>query len=263
MHRVEPNLHLVAHTSIDDEGLKAYLEEIGAPDWATDAPSDVEEIVEVMGRECYRAFGVDLNENITRVREGNAPYLLNILSSGHGSVLQHSWVSFMFTNVSRVLTHELVRHTAGTAVSQESLRYVRLNNLGLWIPSCFADNPKAVEVFERAWRQAEENYMELLSYEVLGEDIDQDVFGRKKELTSAARRVSPIGLATSIGWSCNIRALRNVIEQRTSRYAEEEVRLLFNKVADLVIEVYPNLFGDYNQESINGYTEFTTPYRKV
>ena len=39
-----------------------------------------------------------------------------------------------FRNVSRVFTHELVRHRAGSAFSQESLRYVRLTDIGFRVP---------------------------------------------------------------------------------------------------------------------------------
>jgi len=244
MKRVEPGVHVLAATTIEPAGVATYLATIGAEGWESDAPSGVEEIIEVMSRGCYMSFGTELNPNITRVRAGNRDHLANIIVQGHGSVLEHGWVSFMFTNVSRVFTHELVRHRVGTAISQESLRYVRLTNLGLWIPSCFANNPKAVAIFERAWAQAEENYAELLSEEVVGENIDEDQFGRKKELTSGARRLAPIGLATNIGWSCNMRALRHVISMRTDPAAEEEIRLAFNQVAKIVDERWPHVFPE-------------------
>jgi hypothetical protein len=35
---------------------------------------------------------------------------------------------------SRVFSHEIVRHRPGTAVSQESRRYVRLDELPFWFP---------------------------------------------------------------------------------------------------------------------------------
>ncbi len=259
MHYIEPQVFLVGQTNVNREGLQAYLTYIGVPEWRTDAPSSVEEIVEVMSRGCYKSFGTGLNPNLTKVRTSNKGHLDNVLSSRHGSVLEHGFVNFMFTDVSRVFTHELVRHRAGTAISQESLRYVRLTDLGQWIPSAYRNNAKAVRIFERAWEQAEENYKELLSVEVLDEDIDQDKFGRKKELTSAARRISPIGLATNIGWSCNIRTLRHVIEQRTDPSAEEEMRLVFHKVGLLAKKEWPNLFSDYEMEG----SSFVTPNIKV
>lgn len=44
---------------------------------------------------------------------GNKAYLAHIKEVGHGSVLEHGVWNFLFTNVSRSLTHELVRHRAG------------------------------------------------------------------------------------------------------------------------------------------------------
>ena len=46
---------------------------------------------------------------------GNKAYLDHILEVGHGSVLEHAVWNFVFTGVSRSLTHELVRHRAGWA----------------------------------------------------------------------------------------------------------------------------------------------------
>src|SRR5712692_10422628 len=55
---------------------------------------------------------------------GNATYLSHILEVGHGSVLEHGVWNFIFTGVSRSLTHELIRHRAGWGYSQLSQRYV-------------------------------------------------------------------------------------------------------------------------------------------
>src|SRR3990167_3440422 len=148
MHKVNPGVHVIASTVVDDQGLREYLRDIGASDWQSDAITDLEEITEVMSRSCYKSFGVGLNPNVTRTRKENSAHLENIVSSGHGSVMEHAWVSFMFTNVSRVFTHELVRHRVGVAISQESLRYVRLTDLGCWIPSCYSNIPAAVQIFE-------------------------------------------------------------------------------------------------------------------
>jgi len=247
MHKVEPGVEVIAATEVDRAGLAHYLSAIGAEGWETDAASGVEEVVEVMSRSCYMSFGTGINPNLTRVREGNVPHLWNILESAHGSVLEHAWVSFMFTNVSRVFTHELVRHRAGVAISQESLRYVRLTDLGCWVPSCF-DTPEARGVFEDAFARAETMYAALLEIAAEKEHVasfDDLPFAKKKEYTSAARRVAPIGLATNIGWSCNMRALRHVIEMRTDPSAEEEIRMVFEKVREVAMERWPAIFQDY------------------
>ena len=86
MHKVTPQVFLIGETRIVEEGLAAYLKHLDVADWTSDAPSDSEKIIEVMGRLCYRSFGAGLNPNVTKVREGNAPYLANIIKVGHGSV---------------------------------------------------------------------------------------------------------------------------------------------------------------------------------
>ena len=121
MREVEPRVYLVAETRLTD-GLFDYLQDIGNPDWETDAPSDGEELVEAAGRMCYRSWQPYdpekpdcSNPNVTRVREGNEKYIGNILKSGHGSVLEHVNLTFICSNISRVFTHELTRHRAGCA----------------------------------------------------------------------------------------------------------------------------------------------------
>src|SRR5690606_13837790 len=93
-----------------------------------------EMLVEFGGRACYRSWEPGLNPNVTRVRTDRMEYFANILRSAHGSVLEHANYSFALRNVSRVFTHELVRYRAGSAFSQESLRYVRLSGFGFPVP---------------------------------------------------------------------------------------------------------------------------------
>ena len=256
----EPKVFLVGETRVIEEGLSAYLAHLGAESWTTDAPSDAERISEVMGRLCYRSFEPGLNPNVTRVREGNRPYLANILASRHGSVLEHAVLNFIFADVSRVFTHELVRHRAGTAVSQESLRFVRLEELSAWAPTHIRESEEAMELFVRTYEQLERVQRDLARLFA----IDQEQkFDRKKKLTSALRRLAPDGLATTIGWSCNFRTLRHVLEVRTDPHAEEEIRLVFGKVFERVRERYPNVLGDYVVEMVDGLPWVRTEYRKV
>ncbi|MFQ5933269.1 MAG: FAD-dependent thymidylate synthase [Dehalococcoidia bacterium] len=265
MRRVEPQVFLVAESKVNREELERYLQHIGAAGWDTDAPTDVEEVVEVMARNCYKSFGPGLNPNVTRVRPDNKSHLANLIRVRHGSTMEHSWVSFLITDVSRVFTHELVRHRVGTAISQESLRFVRLEDMGLWVPPCYANNPKANEIFENVWEFLEKKYEELIEVagEMEGEPFNQLPFHIKKKYTSAARRVAPIGVATNVGWSCNMRALRHIIEDRTDPGAEEEIRLVFGKFAEIAIERWPNLFGDYEVEMVDGLPCYKTANRKV
>ena len=64
-------------------------------------------------------------------------------------------------------------------------------------------------------------------------------FHVKKEVTSALRRLAPIGLSTDILWTANLRTLRHVIEMRTAEGAEEEMRSVFDEIAQLMLREAP------------------------
>lgn len=260
MRRVVPKVFLVGETQANPEGIKGYLEHIGAPEWTSDASSGSELITEIMSRGCYNSFGTELNANLTRVREGNTPHLANVIKTKHGSVAEHAVVNFIFCDVSRVFTHELVRHRVGTAMSQQSLRYVRLTDLGLWLPEEFEHDDKIRNLFETTFQTLEKLQLEMA--ETFDLDNMKD-FDRKKKLTSFMRRIAPIGLATNIGFSMNHRSLRFLLALRTHRSAEVEIRLAFAKVGEIAQESWPNLYADFKTEEVDGIKEFTSDNWKI
>lgn len=248
MRRVAPKVFLVAETQIAQApgfGMHSYLDSIGAGEWDTDSESNSELLCEFMGRLCYRSWRPGLNANVTKVREGNYKYLKNILEVKHGSVLEHAYTSWVFADVSRVFTHELVRHRAGTAFSQESLRFVRLTDLGLWLPPEADSDPVMKKLFEATYTSLEGLQVSMAQH--LGLDDEGKQFKEKKVLTSLMRRLAPEGLATTIGATFNFRALRHVIVQRTAPGAEAEIRLVFDEVAKIAKERWPNLFQDFER----------------
>ncbi len=260
MKQVEPKVFLLARPAINEEGLAAYLQAVGAPGWDTDAPSGAEKLIEVAGRSCYRSFEAGLNPNVTKIREGSKAYLENILGVKHGSVLEHATWTFAFFNCSRVFTHEVVRHRVGTAISQESLRLVRLTEIGMWLPPEIRENPEALAIFEAAVRTSGEAQQRMA--DVLA--IEGRPFHEKKVLTSAMRRVAPDGVATTIIWSANARTLRWVIESRTEAGAEVEIRLVFGKVAEIMKEEAPHLFGDFKPIPLpDGTSQWKPEHSKV
>jgi thymidylate synthase ThyX len=137
-------------------------------------------------------------------------------------------------------THELVRHRAGSAFSQESLRYVRLADIGFRVPPAL--EPVREQVLAIV-EQLEEFQVKAASE--LGIDEEGIPFHVKKEVTSALRRLAPIGLSTDIIWTANARTLRHVIEMRTAPGAEEELRLVFDQVARRMQVEAPGLFQDF------------------
>jgi thymidylate synthase (FAD) len=250
MHETTPSVFLIARPSIDVEGMRGYLRDVGGESWlerrlgeSGGAPNGGELIVEFGGRACYRSWAPGLNPNVTKVRTDQREYFANILRSAHGSVLEHANWSFALRNVSRVFTHELVRHRAGSAFSQESLRYVRLTDIGFRIPPALEPiREQVVSIVERL----EELQMSAASE--LGIDEQGVPFHVKKEVTSALRRLAPIGLSTDIVWTANARTLRHVIEMRTAQGAEEELRLVFDAIARVMQAEAPGLFQDFARQ---------------
>jgi thymidylate synthase (FAD) len=261
MRLAEPKIFLVGKTETEDEGVSAYLRHVGAEEWTTDAPTSVELLPEFMGRLCYRSWEPGLNPNVQRVRKGNETYLEHILEVGHGSVIEHPVLNFVFADVSRVFTHELVRHRVGVAISQESLRFVRLTDIPFWIPEWAKNDEELITRSVDLLLQMEVHQKWMAEHFRLD---DKGVsFEEKKKKTSFMRRFAPDGLATTIGWSANPRTLRAILEARTAPGAEEEIRLVFGMVGELVQKRFPNLFGDYEVEIVDGLPHYKTPYRKV
>jgi thymidylate synthase (FAD) len=250
MHETKPAVFLIARPAIALEGMRAYLADVGGESWLDlregeqeEGPTAGELLLEFGGRACYRSWEPGLNPNVTRIRTDRREYFANILRSGHGSVLEHANYSFVFRNVSRVFTHELVRHRAGSAFSQESLRYVRLADIGFRVPPAL--EPVREQVLQIV-EQLEE--FQVSAAAELGIDAEGVPFHVKKEVTSALRRLAPIGLSTDIVWTANARTLRHVIEMRTAEGAEEELRLVFDEIARIMQTEAPNLFQDFARQ---------------
>ena len=248
MRETSPSVFLIARPSIDVGAMRAYLEDVGGESWLDmrlsepDEPNQGELLAEFAGRICYRSWEPGLNANVTRIRTDREAYFANVLQSFHGSVLEHASYSFAFRQVSRVFTHELVRHRAGSAFSQESLRYVRLTEIGFRVPPAL--EPVRDQVISLV-EQLEE--FQRSAADSLGLDDEGVPFAVKKEITSALRRLAPIGLSTDILWTANVRTLRHVIEMRTAPGAEEELRSVFDRVAEAMLAEAPLLFQDFER----------------
>jgi thymidylate synthase (FAD) len=261
---VEPEVYLIAETRIDQGQLEKMLASLGAStatEWLNGtrlaSKSEGELLTEVAGRICYKSFGVGLNPNITKVRKSSQDYIENTLSKGDGSIFEHATCTFAFLNVSRVFTHELVRHRVGVAISQESLRYVRPQELRFWLPPELRKKKETIrsiiEGIESDYRNLEKSY-----------DWEKVDFDAKKQVTSALRRIMPDGMATSIIWTANHRAIRHVITMRTAESAEVEIRYVFDKVAQMMKARFPLIYGDFEYKELSDETRSWRPkFNKV
>ena len=259
MKHVTPRAIHIAHTALDEGGMAEYLTSVGAPAWTTDAASDAEELIEVLGRMCYRSFAPGLNPNVTKVREGNVNYLSNISAQKHGSLFENATDTYILFDVSRVITHQLVRHRAGTAWAQESGHYVRVEGIKSWVPPIIAANPEAMALYERTMEELERAQLELAK--IL--DVDGLPFHEKKRATTAMRRLVPDGIATAIAMTGNHRAWRHTIQLRTDRSNDDKVRLVMADVFKQQLARYPALYGDAVAEEAEGFLEVKFENEKI
>lgn len=260
---VLPKVYLIGYTTLDLNNLNEYLTDTDQLEFLDDIGeskskglSDGEIMCSFYAKACYASLTTKKNKNITKTRP-IYDNILGIIKSGHGSVLEHCMLNFMITNCSRVFTHELVRHRAGTAFSQTSGRYVRNETLDLVIDPIL--NPINDLV------QEARNYLENW-YNKAQEKLELDSmkdFGIKKKLTSALRRLLPNGQANEIGFSVNLRELRHTIETRTSEHAEWEIRYIFNQVYKIVKQKYPSIFFDATEVLKDDLLEITFSNKKV
>lgn len=246
MKEVSPYVSIIARSMPDDDAIATYLRGIGADDYAWDRRAEEPvDIVEFGGRMCYRSWEPGLNPNVKKVRRDQTSYIRNILQSGHGSVLEHVTWTFLLEDISRIVTHELVRHRPGVAISQESMRYVRLNDLPMWFPDWATEDTELMEYARYLLTEMEKFQLWAANHFQL--DDDDAKFADKKAKTSFMRRFAPGGHATTMVWTANARTLRHVIETRTAPGAEEEIRLVFDDVASIMVSECPLLFGDFSK----------------
>lgn len=230
-----------------------------------DRGTDLARLTECAGRTCYDSYGAG---------RPSADYHQHILEVGHGSVLEHASISFYLDGISRGCSHELVRHRAGTAISQRSTRYVDESESS-WafhpLIGKYAEahglSPDVIPMYaaelQASAQTAYNKMVQDMQLWLVSKGIDKAT--ARKQARGAARGLLGNALITSMVWTANLRALRNVIEQRASPHADAEIRLLANRLYECAKLVAPEFFSDYEKVECPdgvGYG-LTTKYRKV
>lgn len=186
-----------------------------------------EEVIANAARTCYDSAPKDI--------AASRKMIAAIIKSGHESCVEHATATFRLEGVSRVLTHELVRHRL-FSFSQRSQRYVREDEPSYVVPDVLIDdnaaNQKlllAKDVFDKAMQNAWDAYSLLLSYGLKPED---------------ARFVLPNACTTEIVVSGNFREYRNFLKLRLGPRAQWEIRKAANLILDKLYEIAPACFED-------------------
>ncbi len=173
--------------------------------------------VAVAARRCYSDLEnldmiQDLGDKVSEDKEYVNNFVRKILASGHDSVLEHAYFTFAIEGVSRVLTHQLVRHRVAS-YSQQSQRYVENSFGGEWyiVPKSIAAKPEALKYYEEMMEAIAHGYKDLIAMGIPKED---------------ARYVLPNATETKIVVTMNARALLHFFRLRCCNRAQTEIREL-------------------------------------
>ncbi|MBE6022616.1 MAG: FAD-dependent thymidylate synthase [Cellulosilyticum sp.] len=225
-------------------------------------------------RLCYSSASIEgLRDKVTP--EDAERFLNMILEIGHGSILEHSSITFGIEGVSRSLTHQLVRHRIGCSYSQKSQRYVSEGQFEYIIPKPIAahealkaDYIKMMErlqedynhltlglLKEQIKEQFEKGYenqllKEALSNEVTGDKLvaifketDKKLYSKlEKVAIENARYVLPNACETKIQVTMNVRALFSFFKERLCDRAQEEIRDMAFEMWKACMEISPTIF---------------------
>lgn len=209
-----------------------------------DDASGAEKIVEYAGRGCYLSWHNPKRRTI-------AGYIENILEEAHGSVCEHASWTFWIEGVSRSLSHELVRHRVGVAISQLSQRFVE--HPEVVVPPLYLAHPYS-SVESDFLLRAHSRWVAKVQQEIdfYQDEIEELKAGgiKGKPLREAARSLLPNATETKITWSANARTLRQFIERRAHPAADAEIRRLAMMLLAILKGEAPALFGDFNGEGV-------------
>ncbi len=152
--------------------------------------------------------------------------LEQVVGLGHTSVVEHAIFTFAISDVSRSLTHQLVRHRIAS-FSQQSQRYVNLNEPVYVTPPKIAKSKQMKKAYDQTMKMIWKEYNKLLEMDIPAED---------------ARYVLPNATCTNIIVTMNARSLLNFFELRCCLHAQWEIRALANLMLKEVKKAAPTIF---------------------
>lgn len=197
---------------------------------------DPEETVAAAARLCYSPVGAD--KLVEKMTDDEIENLLGIiLNNGHYSTLEHVTFTFAIEGISRVTSHQLVRHRIAS-YSQQSQRYVReKEQFDYIIPDKIKEEEELVEFFRENMEQQQEMYDRLTAKLI-------EAGYEEKAAIEAARYVLPNATETKIVVSMNARSLLHFFEVRCCERAQKEIRDMARKILCKVKEIAPIIFAE-------------------
>ena len=197
-------------------------------------PEHILDTMYVAARTCYSELDTEAlaNKSQNVNDEKKLSLVKKVLDSGHLSIAEHVIFTFGIDDVSRSLTHQLVRHRLCT-FSQQSQRYVNFSDKEFHYVT-----PESI----RANEELNKDYKELMTH--IKDFYDKAVANEIK--AEDARYVLPNAACTNIVVTTNLRNLMHIAELRLCTRAQWEIRAVFKAITKLVTQEYSWL-QDYLQ----------------
>ena len=218
-----------------------------------------EKVISMAAKLCYSSVGVDdIEKNLTD--ESIDKFLNMLINIGHESPLEHVSFTFAVEGISRACSHQLVRHRIAS-YSQQSQRYVKLDQFEYIIPKEIEAIDEAKEVFINAMKQHQEAYDKLVDilfekhYNNLikiGKNEKEAKREAEKKSIEDARYVFPNACETKLVFTMNTRTLYNFLHHRCCERAQWEIRDLAIEMLRQLKEVAPILFKNSGPNCVKG-----------
>lgn len=189
---------------------------------------DPELTVALAARLCYSSAAIEeLRDKLSGADIRN--FLEKIMLLGHQSVLEHASFTFGIDGVSRVTSHQLVRHRIAS-FSQQSQRYVsHEERFAAVVPPTISGRPEIMARFEKELAEMHRLYAEMVAAGIPAED---------------ARYILPNATETKIIVTMNARELLHFFELRCCERAQWEIREMAVEMLKLAKEAAPIIFRD-------------------
>ena len=193
-----------------------------------------ERVVAMAARLCYSPIGAE--ELAEQLSEAKVKEMVRkMVKLGHASTIEHVSFTFGIEGVSRVLTHQLVRHRIAS-YDQQSQRYVASHGFEYITPPTIAANLAANKKFTDLMENIRQVYDELMAMDIPKED---------------ARYVLANAAETKIMVTMNARSLLHFFNLRCCNRAQWEIRDMANKMLAEVKKVAPTLFANAGASCVN------------
>lgn len=218
-----------------------------------------ERLVASAAKLCYSASNIDEIMS-SQSDEELVGFIEKLMAIGHESPIEHISYTFGIEGVSRALTHQLVRHRIAS-YSQQSQRYVKLEQFEYVIPPEIDRIPMARKKYVDSMKSAQKNYDELV--EILCQEhmarLTKKGIGEKeakrlaeKKSIEDARYVFPNACSSKLVVTMNARSLMNFFKHRCCLRAQWEIREMAIEMLKLVKKVAPTIFKSAGPSCISG-----------